>query len=209
MASNVNFKNHLLRFQKFHNCYYGIRHAESKANVGGYIASNIKTQTHVGLTELGQKQVLLASKQYFHFFKSSPLIISSDFCRTRETAQVLMRNLPDVGIEYIENIELRERFFGEYDGLSANFYEPVWNEGIDYSEKGIESVNSVLDRTTSLILDLEHQYVNRSIFLVSHGDPLLILEAGIKQMEVSRFRELKYFDNAEIRELIVSQCPNG
>ena len=63
----------------------------------------------------------------------------------------------------------------------------------------------MLDRTTALIADLERRYSGRHILLVSHGDPLQILQAGFLRIDPSRHRSLPAIETAEIRRLHLAE----
>lgn len=87
---------------------------------------------------------------------------------------------------------LRERFFGEFNGENDDNYQNVWNEDVnsaDHTRWGVESVNSVLHRTTSLILDIEtellvpNKHQQWVCLLVAHGDVLQILQTGFCKLD--------------------------
>jgi len=53
---------------------------------------------------------------------------------------------------------LRERYFGQFNGESDSHYQDVWDEDCidpNHTKYDVESVNSVVRRTTELILDIE------------------------------------------------------
>jgi broad specificity phosphatase PhoE len=50
-------------------------------------------------------------------------------------------------------------------------------------------------------VDLERRYSGRAILLVSHGDPLQILQAGFLLIDPSGHRSLPPLETAEIRPL--------
>lgn len=105
------------------------------------------------------------------------IIICSPFKRTKDTAFALSRELGNVDVE--EDDRLRERFFGTFDGQSNSAYEHVWSLDLkdsSHTNYQTESVDAVRKRMWSVILDLESRYSCRNIVLVSHGDPLQILE---------------------------------
>ena len=99
---------------------------------------------------------------------------------------------------------LRERFFGDWEGSAADTYARVWAADQTDSDQvggGVEPVAAVLDRTTALIADLERRYSGRHILLVSHGDPLQILQAGFLRLSPTSHRRLPALRTAEIRPL--------
>lgn len=196
--------NQIYNFKNLKNRYFALRHGQSVANVEKYIASSIQTQTKAGLTKVGVNQVQKSVSEISDILTDEVVIISSDFIRAHETASVAAETL---GLSP-ENIQidkrLRERFFGLYDGKSDLYYSHVWEVHPDSTENDIESVNSVLFRTTEIIRDLENEFSNKIFLLVSHGDPLMILNTGFKKLKMELFRSFGEFENAEIKELCLS-----
>jgi broad specificity phosphatase PhoE len=107
----------------YSNNYYLIRHGHSKANEEGIIISNPEIGTlKYGLTENGKKQIK-ASAVKFPEIKIT-IIYSSDFLRTRESAEILKEILQTEDVLYTPL--LRERFFGFYDSLGDDQYNEIW-----------------------------------------------------------------------------------
>ncbi len=92
----------------------------------------------------------------------------------------------------------------------------------DHTEFHVESANSVLRRTTKLVLELdevlepqrsaqsEGSYnIDESCWkciLVAHGDVLQILQTGfLRHPDASRHRSLEHLETATIRELILPE----
>jgi probable phosphoglycerate mutase len=103
---------------------------------------------------------------------------------------------------------LRERFFGIYDNTSDENYNIIWKNDQENLIKNlndqIESVESVRQRTTDLIKELEEKYENKIIFLVSHGDSLQILQTAFERISnANQQRYLKHLERAEFRPLIL------
>ncbi|KAG0333839.1 hypothetical protein BG004_000675 [Podila humilis] len=124
-----------------------------------------------------------------------------------------------------ETLDLRERFFGEFEMRtpSDDLYQLVWNEdAIDpFHEKyGVESVAMVTKRTTSVIRKMELEEQERGdkenvseeeekeevdeeavVILVSHGDALQILQTAMRGWSGDRHRQLEHLDTANWREV--------
>jgi probable phosphoglycerate mutase len=210
----MSFINHLSDINKLRNKYFAVRHGESEANVAHLISSNpqISIESH-GLSSHGRIQVAENTKLFLENNPSnnSYIIISSDFRRARETADILALNLSN-SINNQLNIQLdkrlRERFFGIYDNTSDENYNIIWKNDEDNPIKNlndqVESVESVRQRTTDLIKELEEKYDNQIIFLVSHGDSLQILQTAFERMSnANQQRHLKHLERAEFRPLIL------
>jgi hypothetical protein len=135
------------------NTYVMVRHGESTANVAAIISSDpaVSTVEH-GLTPHGQEQVIQELAQWSRTLPPQPVIvISSDFTRARETAQIIHQRLrvrPPLAL----NVALRERFFGKWNGTSTENYTRVWTadaRSATHTQNGVErsaSLQIVLQR---------------------------------------------------------------
>lgn len=186
-----------------YNRYFIMRHGKSEANLAEIILSDPQEGTRAwGLCEEGRKQVEQSVTTFP--FEKPPRIISSDFTRARETAELAAKwlNLP----EPLLDIRLRERFFGDWEKTDHSNYQKVWaDDRLDgtHCNHGVESALEVQQRTSSLILELEEKSRDQLYLLVSHGDALQILQTWFLDTHASRHRELEHLDTAEIREMFL------
>jgi probable phosphoglycerate mutase len=184
------------------NSYYVFRHGESRANVEGIIVSDPVVGTvDYGLTDEGRRQVR-AGISGAEIFDADTLIVSSDFLRAVQTAEIIREALGAAPVVFDER--LRERFFGEREGLSHENYAATWkNDASDPNQahNGAETVGEVLERMQAVISSLEEAYSGRKIILVSHGDPLMILLSSFAGVGPGQHRSLPYIGTAEIRPL--------
>ncbi|CAF1282825.1 unnamed protein product [Adineta steineri] len=210
----MSFTNHLSDISSLRNKYFAVRHGESEANVAQIISSNAQVGTEIhGLSSNGRSQVAENTKLFLQNYPSnnSYVIISSDFRRARETADNLASNLTDShGNKPSIQLDkrLRERFFGIYDGTSDKNYDIIWKTDEENPIKNlneqVEPVESVRERTTALIKELEDKYQNQIIFLVSHGDALQILQTAFERIpNANQQRYLKHLERAEFRPLLL------
>ena len=193
---------HLSGMDRLANRFSVMRHGQSKANAAGLIVSRIENDRRgdYGLSELGRQQALAAARRCG--LPTDTLICSSDLSRARQTAEIVRAHLGATDVVVTE--ALRERCFGEWEGSAAGNYARVWaadETNPNGADGNVESAAAVLDRTTALIEDLERGYSGRDILLVSHGDPLQILQAGFLRIDPSRHRSLTALETAEIRRL--------
>lgn len=183
--------------QPFKNNYYAFRHGQSRANVEGIIVSDPALGTvDFGLTEEGRRQVC-ASVALAESFDADSLIVSSDFLRTRETAEIIRNELGVADVVLDER--LRERFFGEWEGQCHKNYSKAWKSDVfdpDREYNGAESSRSVQQRMWSVIQSLEERYEGRTLILVSHGDPLMLLQTAFKELGPEKHRSLPYIETA-------------
>jgi broad specificity phosphatase PhoE len=204
-VNNALLSNELCRLKSLRNNYYIIRHGESQANIEAIITSNPDTATtQYGLTELGTQQVLDSINSFSNRLGAKQLIIySSDFLRAQQTANIIHNKLRVKQAVQLTQ-QLRERNFGDYEGQSNKNYDYVWADDLinpAHTKNNVESVLSVLNRTTKLIKTLDEQYNNAAILLCSHGDTLQILQTAFDCIEPNLHRAIKHLNTAEIRQL--------
>ncbi|KAL7487067.1 hypothetical protein ACHAW6_012686 [Cyclotella cf. meneghiniana] len=220
--------NHLLhRSSPLFNSFYALRHGQSLANVAKIISSDpaISTVEH-GLSGVGREQAKSAGELFASDYLDSEssqyqgvAIFTSDFRRARETAsqfadEIRKKEIPLYNDGVVLETRLRERFFGELNGGPDTRYQDVWDVDVkdpNHNEFGVESANSVLERTTKLINELDALLCQSlsedspkiwKCVVVAHGDVLQILQTGfLKHEDASRHRSLPHLETATIREL--------
>ena len=127
------------------------------------------------------------------------VIVSSDFKRTRETAEILHSEL---GVEQPIRFEiaLRERVMGTFNMTHiSDELRYLWlldEIDISRSESGCETIRSILDRTLHLVQQLDKEYEDNIIILVSHGHPCQYLHLAFVKSTNSRGMQ-----TCEIRKL--------
>lgn len=186
----------LQRLYPLRNRYFGLRHGQSQANEQGLIVSS----PGVGVRNFGLTQAGKDAVEACQLPSGEKQIYSSDFLRTRETAGIVADSL---GLSVELSVLLRERYFGDWDLQSSENYDRVWDEDLrdpTHTEWKVESVQSVADRMSKFIRRCEGNHQASAIVLVSHGDPLQILECLFRQIPMSRHRELPSLEPAELRE---------
>jgi probable phosphoglycerate mutase len=193
--------NHLIKFKRLQNRYFAFRHGKSEANILGLIVSNPKIGIKAyGLSETGKKQVLKSLKKYKSLLGGKTLIITSDFKRARETALLAQKFLKTTSPQVAK--QLRERYFGDFDQTPHSNYRKFWSmDNRGENKWQIESLDSVVNRTSKLITILEKKYKNKTILLVAHGDPLQILQTAFLKIPAKKHRSLGKLETGEIREL--------
>jgi broad specificity phosphatase PhoE len=193
--------------------YYLIRHGQSKANEQKIIVSDIRNgiKSKFGLTSKGQEQCVLSAelfaKQFDNFTKllENFIFVVSPFSRTVETANVFMKQwrLHNSSL-FIDN-NLRERYYGVYElGLATN-YKIVWQgdfKSLEWQDKNVETVNQVTQRMLKVLEKCEKDFEpKKTIFLVGHEDPLVILESYIRGFVFNIADNRLHMRNADIRVL--------
>jgi len=182
------------------NTYYIMRHAKSEANEKNIIVSSPKN----GINSYGliPEAVLQILKTNTNNLTQDTIIYTSDFKRAKETAFYIANRILTKKVKASKL--LRERYFGNYELLANSNYEKVWGEDKNNPDNkifNVESVNEVLKRILKLIKKLEKRYNNKTILLVSHGDPLQILESFSIGINPQNHRSIPHLNYAEIRKL--------
>jgi len=182
------------------NRYSVMRHGQSKANVAGVIVSSVAADLagDYGLSALGRRQARQAAQGCG--LPADTVIVCSDFARARQTADIARACLGAAGVTVAA--QLRERFFGAFDGAPVANYQAVWDaDEAGAAEPGVEAPADVLRRTAALVAGLEARYRGRDVLLVSHGDTLQILQAGFAGLDPRFHRRLPHLETAEVRRL--------
>lgn len=187
---------------KLNNNYLIMRHGFSEANKTKLIVSDPAIGcVSFGLTEQGRAEVKASALK----FKQAGIsqIIHSDFLRTVHTAQILATCVDCSAMG--QDIALRERFFGDYDGLSDQYYSKIWDNDLNNpaanDRSRVEPAEQVRTRGLELMDRLEQSFSGETILLVSHGDLLQILRTAFEGVTANQHRSLSHHQTAEIRWL--------
>lgn len=184
------------------NFYHVMRHGQSLANVAGIIVSHPENGVNnYGLSDKGRRQVEDGANA--SALPSSTRILSSDFMRAQETAEIVHQHL---GCSQPVTFEkrLRERHFGELELGPDTRYPEIWafdQHDPEHCEHSVESVSSVAQRAIAVVLECEEKYRSEICLLVAHGDILQILQTAFSNIPATAHRQLPQLDTAEVREL--------
>lgn len=194
--------------QKFSkNEYFILRHGEALNNKKEILITQIPEKIHCPLTKKGEKQAKKLAKKLKN--KKIDLIFASDFKRTKQTAEIIAKEL---GLKVIYDKRLREINVGVFDGKKMKEWENFFK---DYKEKfskkveGGENYNQVKMRVYRFLEDLERKYQGKRILIVSHQVPLTMLEGAVKGFEIEDFEKFKRkkIKTGEIRKIEFKMLP--
>jgi len=191
--------------QKFTtNKYIILRHGESLRNVKHKI-SNWPETWHCPLTKKGEKQIKLLAKKLKK--EKIDLIFSSDLLRTRQTAEIVGREL---NIKPKYDPRLREFDAGIFNGWNVSVALerfPIWQDTLQRFKvkvPGGENYNDVKKRMYAFLKAIDAKYQNKKILIISHELPLSVLEGatrGFSDEEILRYRAKKSIKVGECRPL--------
>ncbi|MFA5937032.1 MAG: class I tRNA ligase family protein [Candidatus Paceibacterota bacterium] len=198
--------------KKSGNKYFVMRHGGSESNLNKKISCNVEDKDY--LTKEGEKQVLDSIFELKD--KKIDLIISSDFIRTKETAEIIRSKLNLKNEDLIFDKRIREFNVGFFNNKTWNEYynsreEKNW---YSYISKNGESCKDVKFRMIDFLYEIEKKYKNKNILIVTHEGPIRMLFAGIygwnddetlKQLK----NKISHLKNAEIKEFNFTPLPHN
>ena len=101
-------------------------------------------------------------------------------------------------------MQLRERYFGQWDGQSAENYEVVWSadaEDPTHEKWRVESVSVVARRMSQFVQTVDQSSIDQTYLIVSHGDPLQILTTAVRGRDLRLHRQFDPFETADLKPL--------
>ena len=195
------------------NKYWIMRHGEGDHNVQNIVSSRVGNSHH--LTVRGKEQVLAAIPELKK--AKIDLIISSDFLRTKETAELVAKELGLLAKEVVYDERLREVDFGDFDSQSVDGYYQYFKNTLDKFTKGCpggENLMQVKRRMTQALESFETGYQGKNILIISHETPITLLFAGALGLDLptaSDFKETHddFLLTGEVRELAYKPLPHN
>lgn len=176
-----------------------MRHGFSKKNKPSIIQGNVADSHLHGLTPEGAAQVRENAKG---LVGNVDVIISSDFERTKETAQIVGEA---TGAELTFDPDLREIQTPAWEGqLVAEVHKRIPDPTpLDYHLGEGENYYQVRERMQRAVQRAIRQYPGKRILIVSHGDPLWILKWSYSDVPESLYHTTPYPKKGEVESLDV------
>jgi len=119
--------------------------------------------------------------------KQIDLVFCSDILRCRETAKIVAEVIGFDENKIIYDTRLRDWNWGDFGGKPKvefwNFYNNDKMKAFDIPTPNGESWNQCKERLIKFLNEIESNFENKNILLVSHGDPLWLLEGYIKNID--------------------------
>ncbi len=161
------------------NKYFMMRHAEAMSNAKNVLDPQGDPNNH--LTDKGRAEAVRTSEELKG--KEIELILTSPFIRTKETAEIVRKEL---GLPK-ESVVVDDRLH-------------------EANEKDFKLVRK---RLGEFIYWLDKKYLGRNILIVSHGNPLWVLERISDWKDSDNFEGDKMLATAEVRELNFAPMPHN
>ena len=171
-----------------------LRHGQTDYNLQG----RVQGQVDISLNEVGLAQAAAAAEE---LVKMKPArIVCSDLRRAQATGQALA-DLCDAKVDFLVDERLRERAFGDFEGLSVkelkDLFAPRYEEWRETGEcplAGIESRGVVGARVAEGIKD-HFAEVKGVLVVVSHGSALTQGLVKILGLDPLAWQGLRGLDN--------------
>ncbi len=198
-----------IKKQKFStNKYFFLRHGEAISNTQKFYSSWPEARP-VLLTKVGQKEIKDQLSELKN--KKIDLVFASDFSRTKETAEIVAKEL---GLKIIFDKRLREIDTGELNGQPIT-KERSFIDNDDQREEqlleklkkkfpGGENCLGVRARALSFLEEINKKYKNKNILIVSHQVVIAMIDAsmsGLTNLETVRNSKKLAPKTGELRKL--------
>ncbi len=196
------------------NKYFAMRHGDSEHNKKNIISSKVDNPHH--LTEKGRVEVKEVAQQIKN--KNIDIIFSSDFVRTRETAEIVANEIGYDKEKIIFDKRIRELNTGTFDGKKPSdyheFFSSMEEKFIKAPPEG-ENLIELKNRMSEFLYDIEEKYQGKNILIISHEYPLWLLFAGALGSDVEKSVKMKeekgddYIETGEVINLSFSPLPHN
>lgn len=160
--------------RKSKNEYFIMRHAESVFNTKGVL--NVDQTVENGLTEKGKEQISALVNDLKQ--RKIDVIYHSPLQRTRETAELVAKELGLSQDCVLADNRLSEMNFGEFEGKSVEAYHSFF--GDEYLTKrpdGGESWGDAKRRVGEFLYELDSNQQGKKVLIISHNGPLQMLQS--------------------------------
>ncbi len=163
------------------NRYFLLRHGQTTHQIDnpGIIYHWPDGNPPYALTELGRKQI----KKHLPRLKKEniDLILASDALRTKQTAEIVAQEL---GLKVELDQRLRDTNWGVLQGKTKQegweFYGHDKKKRFEITPPGGESWQDMEKRVKEFLEELEKNHNQKNILIVSHGDPLWVIDSLLK-----------------------------
>ena len=177
---------------KLKNKYFILRHGQTiyQTKNKEFIYLPLPKNAVVKLTSKGEKQIKIAAKKLKK--AGINLIFSSDFFRTRQTAEIVAKELR---LEVNFDKRLRDVNLGIYHGgPKKDYYRDFPIHSKNRFNKKPTKGESWLDcqkRMLNFLKSLDKRFKGKTILIISHGDPLWLLEGAVENWSLEKLLKIK------------------
>lgn len=176
-----------------------VRHGQSIYNLENRFTGNLD----IGLTKLGEQEASNAGEKLLNF--NFDLACTSTLVRAKESLNIILKEIHQTDIKFIENDALNERSYGDLQGLNkaetiAKFgpkQVDIWRRGYAVRPPNGESLEDTYNRTVPFykqVIEPELK-LQKNILIVAHGNSLRAL--------------VMYLENISEQEIANLNIPTG
>lgn len=171
-----------------------VRHGRTDWNDLG----KIQGCADIGLNETGKAQAKETAKLLEK--QDIDLIISSPLIRTKQTANIINEGR---NIDIIYDERLKERDFGEFEGMNKNEfdYQSFWTYSKNLKYEKAENIQDFFKREFNFLDEVKEKYKDKTILLVSHAGVSTAINAYFEGLPKENEMTKGRLNNCEVKEL--------
>ncbi|MDO8604789.1 MAG: class I tRNA ligase family protein [bacterium] len=178
--------------KKSGNKYIVMRHGQAESNARGIVSSEVNGSEAFGLTANGRVSVENAAQKLKD--NNIDIIITSPFARTRQTADIVAREIGyEVG-KIIVDERIKELDARGFNGKPISEYREYFSsqeQKFTKRPQGGENLLDVKRRAMDFLEEIDKQYQGKTILIVTHEYSVWMLVAGAEGAGIARSLELK------------------
>ena len=201
--------------KKSGNTYLVMRHGQAESNARNIVSSKIEGSEAFGLTEKGRITAEATAKTLAD--KKIDLIVASPFARTKQTAEIVAKNLGISLEEIIFDERIKEIDTGIFDGRPISDYRNSFTSVREKFTKRPEGGENLLDlkrRAMTLLEELEARHEGKTILIITHEYVVWMLSAGSHGMSVDDAIALRadredFIETGEVTEVPFVAFPHN
>jgi isoleucyl-tRNA synthetase len=196
--------------EKPRNEYWVMRHGKAEHNIPLVLNSDPSKTSH--LIEEGKKQVLESARA---FKQKVDIVYTSPFMRTKETAEIVKKELGLEEHQIIADERLRELTVGEsWEGRTIEDFVKAFpfEKRFEHAPEGGEKYGEVKKRVGDFLYEIESKHEGKKILIITHGAPAMMLLAaahGADRKGSIALEVNEYISNAEIRKIDFEKIPHN
>ncbi len=170
-----------------------VRHGRTDWNDQG----KIQGCADIELNQTGINQAKETAKKLQN--EKIDLIIASPLIRTKQTAQIINEGR---NIDIIYDERVRERDFGEFEGLKRDEFDyfGYWTYSKNYKYEKAENIQDFFKRIFGFLDDIKEKYKDKTVLLVSHAGVSTAIKYYFEELPKENEMTSGRLNNCEVRE---------
>lgn len=151
----------------------------------------------IELNETGKSQAKEVGKKLEN--ENIDLIICSPLKRTRQTASIINEGK---NIDIICDDRIKERDFGEFEGLHRNEFDYLgyWTYSKNYKYEKAENIQKFFKRIFEFLDDIKEKYKDKTVLLVIHGGVSVAINSYFEGLPKENEPTKNALKNCQVKE---------